>query len=192
MSLVIAEIRDGVVYMGADTQTALDDGHKINHTCEAHRKIVKMPHGVLIGHAGTVFNANTLDAHKEWFADLEHEKLTKEFIVTRIIPKFCRAIIQNNSFEKEHPIRSGTTFLMAQGDRLFFVDDDLAVYVVPTFAAIGCGRDAALTVHEMHRGAPVREKMLKALRLSERFDNGISAPFVFIDTGSLEYEIAEE
>ena len=192
MSLVIAQIKDGVVYMGADTQGSIGANYKRNSLSGSNRKIILMPHGVLVGMTGSVQNGEILCAHKEWFDDLEHEKLTKEFLVTRIVPKFYNELKMYGALKKETPADSETTLMFAQEDRLFTMRDDFSVTVVPMFDAIGCGFAAAVAVYETDKTSPVKDKMLLALRLASEHDATISPPFVFIDTKQLEFETVAE
>lgn len=191
MSLVIAEIKDGVVYMGADTLKSYKDDVYSNR-CESKHKIKKMPFGVLIGTVGLVSVTDVFCAHKEWFADLEHEKLTKEFLVTKIIPKLYCELKERGELKEEAPAGINNSFLVAQGDRLFAIRSNFFVQTVPTSDAIGCGEAAAFAVNALDKNAPVRDRMLRALRLASDCSDAVGAPYIFIDTKSQEYEIVEE
>ena len=53
MSIVIGIKKDGVIYMGADTQRTCG-GTKCNCLSESNFKITRFKNGVLLGHVGTV------------------------------------------------------------------------------------------------------------------------------------------
>lgn len=192
MSLIVAAIKDGVVYMGADSQTSHGDDCKTNYFAESNRKIAKMPYGILIGHAGRSRNAQILCAHKEWFEALEHQPLTKEFLTMEIAPDLYFELKRLKWLNKDHPVESVTSFLFAQGGSLFEMRDDFSVYSVPSFAAIGSGDDAAFVVNALHKDLSPKEKITAALRLADKHSNAVGAPFFLIDTKNLEFETVEE
>ena len=191
MSLVIAEIKDGVVYMGADTQVSSGET-KRNLTTEPNLKITRMPHGILLGKVGAVRVSNILINFKEWFEPLEHQPLTKEFLVTKIMPKFYNELKKRELLSREHIAGFEGSFLIAQKDKLFLINGNFTVNEVPRFDAIGAGNDAAYTTYQLLPNASVREKMLTSLRLASEYDTSISAPYAFCDTKSLEIELVEE
>lgn len=191
MSLVIAEIKDGVVHMGADTQGS-GEISKTSYTSESNLKISKMPHGIIIGSVGVVPVLRILTCHKEWFEKLGSEPLSKKFITTKIVPKFYNELEEMDWLTEKDPAGINNCFLIAQCDRLFLLKDDFTVNIVPKLCAIGCGQDAAEVVYAQSTDLSVREKMLKALRLASKFDNGVGAPYVFVNTDSLAFEFVEE
>lgn len=190
MSLVIAQIKDGAVYMGADTRTSCGD---LQYVCksESNLKIHKMPNGILIATVGTVKITQILSCHKDWFAG-ENCTLSKEFLVTQIVPKLYRELDRRGFIESRHPAEMEGAFLIAQGDKLFRLARNFSVTVIPAFEAIGAGQTAALAVNDFEGDCPIREKLLKGLRLAASCDNTIGAPFVFIDTKALEFEFVED
>ena len=191
MSLVIAEIKDGVVYMGADTQVSSGET-KRNFTAEPNLKINRMPGGVLLGEVGAVRVSNILINFKEWFAPLEKEPLTKKFLVTKLLPKFYNELKKRELLRREHISGFEGSFLLAQADKLFLINGNFTVSQVPHFDTIGAGNDAAYATYQLMKDAPVREKMLTSLRLASEYDLSISAPYVFCDTKSLTIELVEE
>lgn len=191
MSLVIAEVKDGVVYMGADTQ-ASGDVFKENFSLESNLKIIKMPHGIVIGCVGTKDVARVLTCHKDWFEELNDKPLSKEFLTTKIVPKFYNELKELDWLKENAPAEHACRFLIAQKDKLFILKDNFTVNIVPRFCAIGCGEYAAEVVNADTADMSVNEKMLNALRLADRFDNAVGAPYVFIDTKNLKFEFVED
>lgn len=191
MSLIIAEVKDGAVYMGADTRTSAGD-LQFTQKSANNLKIHKMPNGILLGRAGLVKATQILSCHKDWFEGEDAKQLSKEFIVTQIIPKLYRELNKRKLLERTAPARMEGTFLIAQGNRLFRIASDFSVIVAPGFDSIGCGQDAAFAIQELNADCPMREKFLKGLRLAASCDSTIAAPFVFIDTKTLEFEFVEE
>lgn len=193
MSLVIAQVHNGVVYMGADTQVS-QKVTKRHELSESEYKIGKLPYGILIGGAGAARAIKCLVSHYEWFEALGEEKLSKKFLVTEIVPKLYSKFKEMGWLEEgKHSPISPISCLFAQGDRLFYMDDDFTVKVAPSYGAVGCGMNAALVVHKQNKNTlTVREELLTSLRLSSEYDKGVGAPFVFIDTENLKFEVVEE
>ena len=191
MSLIIAEVKDGAVYMGADTRTSCGS-RKYSYKSEANLKIHKMPNGILLGAVGMVKSTQILSCHKDWFEGEDAQNLSKEFLVTQIVPKLYRELNRRKQLEKSHPAELDGSFLIAQEDRLFRLTRNFSVSVVPAFEAIGAGLNAAFAVNDCADGLSTREKLLKGLRLAASCDSTIGAPFVFIDTKALEFEFVED
>ena len=191
MSLVIAEIKDGVVYMGADKQSS-GEVYKENFSLESNLKIIKMPHGIVIGCVGTKDVARVLTCHKDWFEELNDKPLSKEFLTTKIGPKFYNELKEMDWLKESAPAEHACRFLIAQKDKLFIMKSNFTVNIVPRFCTIGCGEYAAEVIEAIDADTSVRKKILKALRLADKFDPSVGAPYVFIDTENLDFEFVEE
>ena len=191
MSLIIAEVKDGVVYMGADTRISWGDVQYCL-TAESNLKIIKMPQGILLGTVGMVAVSQILNCHKDWFEEEAAQNLTKEYLVTQIVPKLYRELRKRGQLSKKEPAELECSCFLAQQDRLFRISHDFSVSVVPAFDAIGAGQNAAFAINELNSECSLKEKFLKGLRLAASCDNSIAAPFVFIDTKNLKFEIVEE
>ena len=189
MSVVIAiKTGDGVL-VGADSQTSFGEYEKEHKLAENNFKITRMPHGILLGHAGEVRATQVLSCHKDWFEELGDEPLTKEFLVTKISPRLS-AELRRRGLTDEDGDYNGQ-FLVAQGDRIFNLNSDFSVFTIPTFAAIGSGLDAAFLARAGARCGDERETVLAGLRLAAKNDKSVGAPFILIDTVRLAYEIVE-
>ena len=195
MSIIIATKTEDGVLMGADTQTSRGDRDKVTSLGENNLKITRMPHGILLGHAGAVRVTQILACHKDWFEELGDEPLTKRFLVMRIIPRYYRELKERDLLDAEDStVQYGGGFIVAQGDRIFVLNGDFSVDEVPSFVSIGCGQDAAYLVRQTRAkdGAFEREETLLALRLSASVDRAVGAPFVLIDTKDLQFEYVKE
>lgn len=192
MSLIIAEVTDGAVYMGADTQSTIGETQKTFAVHEESLKINKLPNGILIGHAGKAQNSQLLANHPEWFEALPNGTLTKEFIVMEIVPAFYRELKKRGWLKSDSPANSDCSILLAQGDKLFRIDRSFAVFASGECDAIGCGSDAYFVNRVLSGTSPVRERLITSLRLAEAYDTAIGAPFVFIDTKNMTFEFVEE
>ena len=191
MSLVIAEIRDGVTYIGADTQTS-SKTVKEHHFTEPSMKVIRMPRGILLCAVGAVNSSKRLFARKDWFDELGEAPLSKQFLVTKIVSRFYCDLKEQNLLEQKSGAQCGSRFIVAQENRLFSINRDFSVSVIPRFFAAGVGDYSAQIVDALDANAPVRDKFLCALRLADRYDNSIGAPYLFVDTKRLEFEFVEE
>lgn len=192
MSLVVAYKRNGVVYMGADSQSTC--GTSIERLLYDNGfKISRMSNGMLVGVCGRVLCHQRIVARKKWFDIPEGETFDKQYIVKKIIPELNELM---NSFEKEDETCNSSmevSILIAWKDRIFFIESDYIVYECVEYAAIGAGATSArYLLSRIGEGDDVREGLLKALRSGAHFDSTVSAPFVFIDTERAQYEIVEE
>lgn len=194
MSVVVAVKENGRVVFGADTQITTGS-LKYCSTSESNLKVIKMPHGVLIGKSGLMKVTNVFTSHPEWFSELPADGLSKRFLVKSVMPKLIRELKNNNLLNKEElpAIEMEGSFLIAQRDKLFFIHQSFAVFEVPFFAAIGCGSFSADAVFNDEKDCRcTRERILSALKNAAALDTGIGEPFVLIDTETLEYEFEEE
>ncbi len=194
MSIVIAAKTENGVLMGADTQTSHGDYEKVTSLGENGMKITKMPHGILLGHAGSVRVTQILACHKDWFDALGDAPLTKQFLVEEIVPRYYIALRQRGLLKTEDgTTQYGGGFIAAQGDRIYTINRDFSVTEIPSFVSIGCGLDAAylLRMKDAHKNTSVRGQMLQAMRLAAAVDTAVGEPFVLIDTENLQYEIVE-
>lgn len=194
MSLVIAVKSGGKVLFGADTQKT-GGFRKMNPLSDANMKITRMPCGVLVGHAGMVDTANSLLRYPEWFSDMPEGDLTKQFIVTKIIPKLIRELREKDLLEKDGSpdMKMNAGFLLAKGDRLFRISRTLCVFEIPEYTAVGSGEFAADAVFcDGNDKRSAEEKLLSALRLASKYDASVSGPFVFADTTEFECRIMED
>lgn len=76
----------------------------------------------------------------------------------------------------------GGQFLVGIHGRLFLIDSDYQVGESSAgFDTVGCGHAYALGAMGVTRGDP-RRRVLRALRVAERFSAGVRGPFAYINT----------
>lgn len=188
MSVVIAyKDENGTVWMGADTQCGCGSDFKKSYTAKGNLKLLRLENGILLGRVGKLTQHQHAWAHPEWFTLPEDGCLTKAHIVTRILPRLVEHFKKQGFFEKEddEPISMQCAFLIAHGDRLFSIDDDLHVRTVAGSAAIGAGAPfVRLAMARIDKQKPVEEELLRMLRLSASCSPAVSAPFILMNTAS--------
>lgn len=186
MSVVIAyKDGKGAVWMGADTQCSCGGTFKRRLPLGAGVKLCRLENGILIGRVGSLPQHQHVLSHPEWFTLTEDGVLTKEHLVTHLVPKLFSLCKEQNFFEKEdgEPVSASFQLLIAHGDRLFFIDDGLHVRTVADRAAIGAGAPfLRLAMARIDKERPVEEEMLRMLHLSAHCSTAVSAPFVLMNT----------
>lgn len=189
MSVIVAVKENGIVYMGADTQSTAGKKKK-NELNESNFKIRRMENGILVGTCGEVSSSQLLFSKMNLFTLDSDGKLTKRHIVKEIIPKIIEVLKKGNKLDKDDGTMN-LSFLIAYKDCLYEVWGDFFVLSVAKFAARGSGREFALYPLSK-KNLSVRERILQALRISEKRVAAVSAPYVLIDTEKQNYEVVEE
>lgn len=192
MSLVVAFKRDGVVYMGADTQSTC--GSTISRTLnEGGFKITRLPNGMLVGVCGRVKGHQKIIAQKHWFDIPEGDTLSKRYIVKNIIPELSVLMKDLNEDKDAHNSSMEVSILIAWQDKMFVISRNYKVFECETYAAIGSGDDySKYKLSQIGEKDDINEGLLNALRTGAHFDSMVSAPFVLIDTKDREYKIVED
>ena len=184
MSVIVAVKENGVVYMGADTQTSAGK-IKYNFINETEYKIKRLDNGVLIGFCGSVAAEQVIS--KDIFTLDEDGRLTKAHIVKEIIPKLIDKMGQIGEIEKGE---MNVSALIAHNEALYRINSNLDVIKLNENGKAGSGLyyvDYALSLKDL----PVRERILKALVESARRTDTVSGPFILIDTKNKTYEIVD-
>ena len=192
MSVVVAYVKDGTVYLGADTQSS--SGHEQqNFTSPERRKIRLMKNGMLVAHCGAVFNAQRTFLRSELFSLPENGELTKDYVVTNIAHKLFEYYDENDLLKTDD--EDGTTymdgrFLIAYKDKLFVISNRFGVIECKHFAAIGVGEPyAAPLLLNTDDDKPLIPQLLDTLRICAACDTTISAPYWTIDTANLKFTL---
>ena len=194
MSVVIAVKQGGRIWFGADTQ-ATRGGDRYNQLSPNDFKIMKFDNGVLISATGETVTAQTFIAHPEWFNMGKKKSLTKEYIVTEIIPKIYETLEAEGLLEKDDkgtPPIMGCTVLLAYKDQLFEICRDLQVIKYEDYQASGSGANAVnYGLSRIDKSKDINEQLLRLLKISAKLDSNVSAPFVFINTQDLKFTVKE-
>ena len=137
MSVIVAIKENGVVYMGADSQTSAGKTkeHRLNET---GFKVTRLENGMLVGFCGRVaVRQAILSIASEVFTLNESGKLDKAHIVKEIIPKFAKYL---NSEGDEENGTLGVSVLLAHKDELYQITTDLDVLHLNEYSASGAGK----------------------------------------------------
>lgn len=194
MSLVIAYKKEGVVYVGADTQTTSGNDEKVTVLANGSTKLIRLPNGILLGAVGHVYTKQHIWANaEEWFTLPEDGVLTKKHVVTHVVPQMFAYFRENDLFgneDKRTPPDSGSHLLVAHKDKLFDITNDFSVSVIESFAAIGAGEGfVQYGMEHIDPEAPIPKQLLALLRIGASCNSTISAPFLLGDTATKKFKI---
>lgn len=184
MSVVVAIKKDGVVYIGADTQTTTGVS-KQNYLKESNLKIMALENGIVLGHVGSVARKNIFFHSKSIIPKLKLKNgLTKEVIVEQLLP-----LLKKDKIFCDENGNVDISAILAYKDRLFKIKNDV-VTEIGRYCAIGAGLDFAWAHLEdgWEKYDPV-SLLHKALDASARYIPSVSAPFVVVNTKDLSIEV---
>lgn len=190
MSLVVAYKRDGVVYMGADTQST-SDSTIMRFLNDGGFKVTRLANGMLIGVCGRVKVHQRITAKKKWFEIPENEIFDKRYIVKNIIPKLGVLMKELSEDKDARCSTMEVSILISWRDKMFVITQSFKVYECSRYAAIGAGSDYAKYELSQIGEGNINEGLLKALRSGAYFDSSVSAPYVLIDAKDKEYKLVE-
>ena len=187
MSVIVAVKENGVVYMGADSQTTAGR-RKYSYLNETSFKVTRLDNGMLIGFCGGVSAKQAVMAIDGLFTLNAQGELTKKHIVQEIVPKLVDKMEQIGD-EESGALK--VSILLAHKDKLYRITANLDVISLNEYGRSGAGADYVNYALTERKDLPVRERILKALVESARRTESVSGPYVLIDTNKLEYEIVD-
>lgn len=187
MGVIIGYKEGGRVYLATDTQRAISSYYYSDAT-ETGLNVFCFANGILCG-ATNYLIKQLLKTKEHWFDELGEKPLTKEFIVTTIVPQLYGCLEAENLI-LEQSIEDGAScfdgaILLAQGDRLFCIDEDFSVISIARYCVIGDGIDFAnVPLHQYSGTVPVPALLYKTLRAVNRFTRNVCAPYCLFTTDS--------
>lgn len=192
MSLIVAYARDGVVYMGADTQSSV--GTTIERFVnESGYKITKMPNGMLVGVCGRAKGHQMIIAQKSWFDVKPNETFDKRYIVNKIIPKLSELMKSISDEAGASSSCMSVRILIGWKDKIYYISRYFEVFECNSYVCIGSGSDySKYHLSQIGPDDDINEGLLKALRAGATFESTVSAPYVLIDTKDNRYTVVED
>lgn len=177
MTCVVAMIKKGTVYMGADS--AASNGWETR--IRKDKKVFK--NGPMIfGFCGS-FRIGQLLQHKLAIPNHAVDKDVYQYMVQDFI-EAVRACLKEGGAaqtDKETHTMDFSNFMVGYRGRLFYIQADFQVGEPrDIYHAIGCGENYALgSLHRRHSADPYTSLRL-ALEAAEHFSNGVRGPFEYI------------
>ena len=187
MSVIVAIKENGVVYMGADSQTTTGR-RKRNGLNETAYKITRLENGMLVGFCGKVAAKQAILSLEDVFVLDKEGGLNKKHIVKEIVPKL---VDKMQLIGDEDSGALDVSILLAYKDKLYRITVDLDVIHLNENGSDGAGRDLVNYVLFEMKNLPVRERILKALVASAKRTESVGGPYVLIDTQKQEFEVVD-
>lgn len=185
MTCVAAVVKDGVVYMGADSAGA---NSSFSLSVRADTKVFRSNFtGVqFVFGFTTSFRMGQLLRYKLDLPERADHTTLDKYMATIFVDRVRKTLKEGGFASKDNEVERGGTFLVGTEGRLFTVGDDyqVAEHVDP-MAACGCGEDLALgslfTTRFTDPPSSIADKPIEAivmaLRAAERWSAGVRGPF---------------
>lgn len=198
MSVVVAIKKDGIIYMGADSQVSRG-GTRTTLSNPNNYKIwpVRDVDNCLMGSVGTLRANNIIKVANDLIPEIVDVKdaVSFGFIVKSLVPRMFDELDEYKVLAKDNDdvIHMDASFLFAYHDRLYSIDRYGSVIEVDDFCAIGSGANEALgsllsTVDEKD---PV-ERIKTAIKASATHDIYVDYPIVISNTEDTEFKVFYE
>jgi ATP-dependent protease HslVU (ClpYQ) peptidase subunit len=190
MSLVVGIKRNGYVYLGADTQITAGI-RKTNYTQENNYKIIRYPNDILIGVVGSVASFMQIKYSDDVLKIPKDKKLTKKLVLNYIVNPLYKQFKKNERITtNEKGIDSQeVTYMIAKHNQLFLVFTGGGIIEISDYVAIGSAERQAYQYLAQYNNVEPEVLIKNALSFSSAYDQGVSSPFILINTNSYEYEL---
>lgn len=187
MSVIVAIKENGVVYMGADSQTTIGR-RKRNGLNETAYKITRFENGMLVGFCGRVAAKQAILSMDNVFVLDKEGGLNKKHIVKEIVPKL---VDKMQLIGDEDSGALDVSILLAYKDRLYRITSGLDVLNLNECGRSGAGADFTNLYLFGEKNLSIRERILKALMASAKRTESVGGPYVLIDTKSQEFKVVD-
>lgn len=187
MSVIVAVKENGVVYMGADSQTTTGR-RKRSGLNETSFKITRLKNGMLVGFCGRVAAKQAILSMDDVFVLDKEGGLNKKHIVKEIVPKL---VDKMQLIGDEDSGVLDVSILLAYKDKLYRITSDLDVLNLNECGRSGAGADFTNWYLFGEKNLSIRERILKALVASAKRTESVGGPYVLIDTQKQEFEVVD-
>lgn len=191
MNLIIGYIHDGVVYIATETGQTMDT-YSFSDATDTGLSTFFLPGGALCAVTGHAL-CETVKTNMQWFDGLGESELTKELIVKTIVPKLYDELERRGLIDGIDTGESHTTgaVLLAQKDKLFCIDADFTVYVIPKYCIIGpdATLDFAYPVLALYDGGDVAAMLYEAIEAVRAYTRDVRKPYFLFTTDSTEKKL---
>ena len=198
MSVVVAIKKDGVIYMGADSQVT-KGGTRSTLSNPNNYKIwrVEDTDNCLMGGVGSLRASNIImvaDSLIPEMVDLK-DGVDFRFVVRRFVPHLMAELDDYHALvkDKDDLPDMDASFLLAYHDRLYLIGRYGSVIEVDDFCAIGSGSSEALgsLLSSVEEEDPM-ERIKKAIKASAAHDLYVDYPIVISNTENTEFKVFYE
>lgn len=198
MSVIAAIKKNGCIYMVCDTLCSMGD-RKLNPIGDENRKIYQLKNGMIIGDSGRALFAHIMESDTEIFTIPEDGELTKEYVVTVIVPKLVKCYKDNKLLEKSE--NNSTTapnhYILVYKDKMFTINARFRVEKIEHYTCIGSGTAEAiagliaLDEDNIFDRDEVNKHLIDIVRISASHKKSVGAPFYLIDSQRQEFKLVE-
>ena len=198
MSVVVAIKKDGVIFMGADSQVSRG-GTRSTLSNPNNYKIWAMSdtRNCLMGSVGTLRANNIIKVANDLIPEIVDLKdaVDFRFVVRRFVPRIMDELDDYHALikDKDDMPDMDAAFLLAYRDRLYNIDRYGSVIEVDDFCAIGSGASEALgsLLSSTNESSPI-ERIKKAIKASAAHDIYVDYPIVISNTQSTKFKVFYE
>lgn len=193
MSIILAYKKDDTVYMATDTRVVANEV-KREDLSPSSFKIQALDNGILVGVAGDRQLRQDIFAYSEIFTLDSNQKLTKRHIVTEIMPKLYEMLNAQDHLvvkEKDIPYMKAQIVLAYKGE-LYEICCNLMVIKYESFLGIGKSEHSLATLLNTKASDDINSRLVRALDITAKYNQGVGAPYVLIDTKSRCHTLVKE
>ena len=197
MSVVVAIKKDGVVYLGADSQVTRG-GTRTSLSNPNNYKIwkVKNVDNCLMGHVGVLRDACVVRIIDNLVREIDvlHDSVDFEYVVSRIVPMIIGQLQEYNYLAEDEVFKStDSKYLFAYNDKLFVIGFNGDVIEVDDCVAIGSGESEAIgsLITTMNEDNPTK-RIIMAIKASAAHDIYVDYPIVLSNTADTEFKVIDE
>ena len=185
MSVLVGYKKDGVVYMGADTQVTYGS-YSRHHEHEKDQKLfISKELSLIVGTVGTASHAYVLRELLPTLTSLKNGALSKERLQKELVLPYMNALKSYELMEMNDGLHDmKISILIAKEDMLFQIEEDGNILNHVSYGSIGSGSSATLPYLKHGIDSP-DDILLNALRAASTFDQYVSPPFLITNTTSL-------
>lgn len=197
MSVVVGIKKNGIVYLGADSQVT-KGGTRLSLSNQNNFKIwkVKGIENCIMGHVGSVREACVIKVMNNLVKEIDiiHDNVDYEYVVTRITPMIINELKDYNYIDIDGCFKEiNSKFLFAIKDKLFMINYDGAVLEIDDCVSIGSGENEAIgsliTSEQEH---DPEERIIKAIKASAAHDIYVDYPIILCNTENTKFKIITE
>ncbi len=169
MSTVVGIVKNGKVWLGADSYATTSDGERRRIIC--NKIFVNGPY--LMGYIGSVRTGQVL-APRE-FDPPENVLDFPDFMINQFKEKGCIAVQSDNQVI----LQEGNTLIATLTGELYEVLADFQINQVKDFTAIGSGSMFAVgSLYTTRKSSNTKKRILTALEVASVYDMSTGPPFV--------------
>ncbi len=179
MTCIAGVVKNGVVYLGADS-CGSDDSY--NKTQRKDVKIFKRGEFV-IGYTSSYRMGQIIQYDLKIPRIMKNEKDLQKWMVIKFIPALRKCLKKGGFAKTKEGEDTGGTFLIGFRGRLFCIEDDFQVgESADECNAVGCGDSYAKGSFYSTRTLPPGHRVKMALEAAAHCSGGVAPPFIQYDT----------